>query len=135
MNKHVATAFGAAAMLAVVGVTAAAQAFKPSQQPHQQVQFVQPAAETLTPSPTTTTVTPTVTAKPKPKARQASPVTSTTSSSKAPSTVQRQAIVSETPTDPASAQTTPEPSAPPAPPSGWKPGDPKPGNIPSPTTT
>jgi hypothetical protein len=96
-------------LLGVVGGVAAANAFKPSEKP-QQVQFVQPAAVTETPTVAVTSSTPTATAttatvKPVKVAVKSTPKATTTSV--APQTVQRQAVVSQTPTDP-----TPAPAGP-----------------------
>jgi hypothetical protein len=109
-GSKLAPALAAVAALGIVGGIAAAQAFKPAEKPQQQVQFVQPAGETVapttaTPSPTTTTAAP---VKPVKVAVESTPTATTTSA--APKTVQRQAVVSSDP----STSTTPaatEPTA------------------------
>lgn len=88
-------------LLGVVGGVAVAQSFKPAQKP-QQVRLVEPAGQTVTVPATTTTTTPaptaTATVKPVKVAVRSTPKVATTSV--APRTVQRQAVVSQTPTDP-----------------------------------
>lgn len=102
-------------MLGLVGGVAAVQLFQPAAKPAQ-VRMVQPAGQTVTVTPS---ASPTVaaTATPKVAATTVAPVKpvkvavnstpKATTSSVAPRTVQRQAIVSQTPTDP-----TPQPTSP-----------------------
>ena len=124
MNKVIAPVLASVAALGIVGGVAAAQAFKAPESKPAQVQLVQPAAETSTP-----TVTVTQTATPSPTTTTVAPApvkTSVPSKPKATTTaatVQRQAIVSETPTDPTPVQTTPAP-APSAPKVKWGAGGP-----------
>lgn len=93
-------------LLGLVGGVAAAAAFGggDAPEPKSKVELVQPAAETVTPAPTTTAVQ-----TPAPAVKKKAPaVSSKKRSSTAPSTVQRQAIVSE----PAPEPTTPTRTAP-----------------------
>lgn len=107
--KHVAPIALSVGLLGLVGGVAYAQAFQPAE-PKPQVQFVQPAAETATPSPTTTTAT----ATPSPTTTTVAPKpvesTTTVAPKPAPKVQQKVATVSEptsssTPT-PTPAQTT-----------------------------
>src|SRR5690242_12188980 len=106
-SKVVAPVLASVAALGIVGGIAAAQAFKPVEKPQQQVRFVDPAAQTVTQTPTVAVTTPSVTATtsaPAPVksvkvAVKSTPKAPTTSV--APQTVQRQAVVSETPAAPA----------------------------------
>ena len=104
-SKVVAPVLASVAALGIVGGVAAAQAFKPVEKPQQQVRFVDPAAQTVTQTPTVAVTTPSVTAttsapvKSVKVAVKSTPKATTTSV--APQTVQRQAIVSETPAAPA----------------------------------
>ena len=121
-------------LLGVVGGVAVSQAFKPVEQPR--TQFVEPAASTVTETPTVavTTSTPTATAttvKPVKVAVKSTPKATTTSV--APRTVQRQAVMSQTPTDPTPAPTTPAQLGPMKPPGAGKTLDPH-ATEPSPTT-
>lgn len=111
-SKVVAPVLASVAALGIVGGIAAAQAIQaPEQQPH--TQFVQPAAETITPtttstpSPTTTTAAP---VKPVKVAVESTPTATTTSA--APKPVQRQAVVSSDPSTSTSTQTTSSKPAP-----------------------
>jgi hypothetical protein len=90
-----------AAMLALAGTLAVVQLSQsPQHEPARQVELVQPAAQTVTPSPTTTTVA----VAPKKVAPKPAPVESTTSAAvKKATTTQRQAVVSEP-----APETTPE---------------------------
>jgi hypothetical protein len=100
-GSKLAPALAAVAALGIVGGIAAAQAFKPADKP-QQVQFVQPAGETVTQTPTVAVVTPSATAttsapvKAVKVAVESTPTATTTSA--APKPVQRQAVVSSNPT-------------------------------------
>jgi hypothetical protein len=110
-GSQLAPALAAVAALGIVGGIAAAQAFKPSEKP-QQVQFVQPAGETVaptttTPSPTTTTAAP---VKPVKVAVESTPTATTTSA--APKPVQRQAVVSSNPSTSTSTTTSSSKPAP-----------------------
>jgi hypothetical protein len=105
-GSKLAPALAAVAALGIVGGIAAAQAFKPAEKPQRQVQFVQPAGETVaptttTPSPTTTTAAP---VKPVKIAVESTPTATTTSA--APKPVQRQAVVSSDPSTSTSTQTS-----------------------------
>ena len=91
-----------AGVLLVVGGVAAAQAFKPAEQPTPHQSVVQPVVDV--PEVTTTTTAPepaATTAKPKPVKKKAAPVESAPkASTSAPQTVQRQAVVSDENTEP-----------------------------------
>ena len=120
-------------LLGVVGGVAASQAFKPAEKPAPVVNIA-PAAETVTQTqtPTVAVVTPSATATtvaPKPVksvkvAVPSKPKVATTSV--APKTVQRQAIVSEQPADPTPVE-TPAPVVTDGPKVKERPGQ-KPGN-------
>ena len=121
--KHVGPAALVATLIGLVGggAYAANVAFRPVEKPAPVVNIA-PAAETVTQTPTVAVVTPSTTAttvKPKPVksvkvAVSSTPKVATTSA--APKTVQRQAIVSEQPAaDPTTADPAPSTPKPPQP--------------------
>src|SRR5690348_9983629 len=122
-SKVVAPVLASVAALGIVGGIAAAQAFKPVEKPQQQVRFVDPAAQTVTQTPTVAVTTPSVTAttsapvKSVKVAVKSTPKATTTSV--APQTVQRQAIVSQDPTPVQTQPTQAAPAGPPPPPVKW----------------
>lgn len=133
VSKHIAPIALSVGLLGLVGGVAAAQAFKPADKP-QRVEFVRPAAETVTPEPTVTvTPTETATVAPKPVAPKKvapAPVESEQAPAPAPAPVQRQAVVSEPAPEPA-----PEPVITTGPQVKQRPGQ-KPGNqLPDPPPT
>ena len=137
MFRKFAPVLASVAMLGVVGGVAAAQAFKPSEQPAQVVQIA-PAAETVaptvepttaTPLPTATTVAPKPAPKPVKKAIAPAPVESVQQPVAPAPAPQKETVVSEPipeTTTPA-AEPTPEPVITSGPKVKERPGQ-KPGN-------
>lgn len=94
MNKHLAPVALSVGLLGLVGGVAAAHAFQPASQPAK-VRFVQPAAQTVTPSPSTTTA---IAVAPKRVVVAPKPVQSVKAKAPARAPIQRQAVMA--PADP-----------------------------------